>query len=176
MTRCAIWGKSKQIGRQAARRQPTDGESTQPLPLPRGLALHLIWAGLLACLQSSPAAFPCASTVAFCGVVRLTAAGAAPDCLKDQSHRLPVSPAPRSWSKAPKQRELYYGGRHPATGRNLARTVPPLCYGTARTASVSPGLRSILLTSSACISSSTIRSRAYSSSRMFFPATISSSL
>ena len=52
----------------------------------------------------------------------------------------------------------------------------PLCQRDSQNwkASVSPGRRSILLTSSACSSSSTINSRAYSSSRMCFPATISS--
>jgi len=71
------------------------------------MALLVFRAGLLACLRPSRAAFPCAGTVAWCGVVRLTAAGAAPECLVAQCHRLPVSPASRKRGKAPETSPVY---------------------------------------------------------------------
>ena len=54
-----------------------------------------------------PRAFPCASTVAYCGVVRLTAAGRCAGLAENQRHRLPVSPAPRKRSWAPKTARVY---------------------------------------------------------------------
>ena len=70
---------------------------------PRGTP-NQFWAGLLACHHPSPAPsrenYIAQWLVA--GIVRLTAAGGCAGMSAKQSHRLPVSPAPRTWSKAPK--------------------------------------------------------------------------
>jgi len=83
-----------------------DGESTEPFPSPRGLAPHSSQAGLLARHHPSPAPSHVKmshSGYVFAGVVRPTAAGGCAGIFrwKKRNYRLPVSPAPVSWSKKP---------------------------------------------------------------------------
>jgi len=99
-------GKVLKIGRVAAvgshpEERIAGSKSTEPRPHPGD------WYFVdLGRSSGSPSFFstnlPMQCTVAWGGVVRLTAAGAAPECLLAQSHRLPVSPAPRTRGKAPK--------------------------------------------------------------------------
>ena len=99
-------------------------ESSEPHPSPRGLAPHSFQAGLLTRLHPRPAPSHAKYVAQWhvAGFVRPTAAGgcAGMSAVVENSlgHRLPVSPAPRSWSKEPKN-GCKYTPNPPPRGRDL---------------------------------------------------------
>ena len=85
--------------------------------------------------SSFSGAFPCENVAQwhFARVVRLTAAGGCTGMSARQSHRIPVSPTPRSWSKEPKTLGLYAKiGRLPILKRQTSRETNPSAARTGR--------------------------------------------